>query len=232
MKQVAVVGSGYWGRNLVRNFAELGRLKWICDKNHEALTAFQKSYPEVRTSLQLAEVLQDDELAGVAIATPAETHFHLAREVILAGKHVYVEKPLTLEESEARELISLAAEKRQVLMVGHLLHYHPGFIKLKELAHSGHLGRINYIYSHRLNLGKIRREENILWSFAPHDISMILALAREEPESIRATGGILSAQTDRRRDEHLSGISLGTQIPYLCLLAASIEGTEVGGGRG
>lgn len=128
-------------------------------------------------------------MTGVALATPAETHFYLAREAILAGKHVYVEKPLTLEEEDAEELIKLAADSKRVLMIGHLLHYHPGFIKLKELAATGELGRINYIYSHRLNLGKIRREENILWSFAPHDISMILSLAGEEPEQVEATGG-------------------------------------------
>ena len=136
MTDVAVVGSGYWGRNLVRNFAEEGCLKWICDRNSQALESFQKAYPQIRTCHQLAELLQDQELSGVAIATPAETHFQLAREVLLAGKHVYVEKPLTLNESEAEELIDLAADKNLVLMVGHLLHYHPGFIKLKELARS------------------------------------------------------------------------------------------------
>jgi UDP-2-acetamido-3-amino-2,3-dideoxy-glucuronate N-acetyltransferase len=107
----------------------------------------------------------------------------------LAGKHVYVEKPLVLNEAEGREIIDIAEKRGRVLMVGHLLQYHPAFSKLKELAASGELGRINYIYSHRLNLGKIRREENILWSFAPHDISMILSLAGDEPESIQTTGG-------------------------------------------
>jgi predicted dehydrogenase/serine acetyltransferase len=123
------------------------------------------------------------------IATPAETHFNIARESLMAGKHVYVEKPLVLREDEGQELIELAANNDRVLMVGHLLQYHPVFVRLKELAHSGELGRINYIYSNRLNLGKIRREENILWSFAPHDISMILALAGEEPETLITTGG-------------------------------------------
>ena len=123
------------------------------------------------------------------IATPAETHFNLAREALLAGKHVFVEKPLVLDENEGLELIGLAEKEHRTLMVGHLLQYHPVFVKLKELERSGELGRINYIYSHRLNLGKIRREENILWSFAPHDISMILGLAGEEAESVQATGG-------------------------------------------
>jgi predicted dehydrogenase/acetyltransferase-like isoleucine patch superfamily enzyme len=134
-------------------------------------------------------VLSRDDIHGVVISTPAETHFNIARESLLAGKHVYVEKPLVLREEEGHELIDLAQKNNRVLMVGHLLQYHPVFVRLKEMALSGTLGRINYIYSNRLNLGKIRREENILWSFAPHDISMILSLAGEEPESIVTTGG-------------------------------------------
>ncbi len=141
------------------------------------------------TCLALTDVLSRSDIGGVAIATPAETHFNIARESLLAGKHVYVEKPLVLREDEGQELIELAQKRDLVLMVGHLLQYHPVFIRLKELAHAGELGRINYIYSNRLNLGKIRREENILWSFAPHDISMILSLTGEEPESLITTGG-------------------------------------------
>ncbi len=186
---IAVIGSGYWGRNLVRNYAALGALKVICDKNITVLEDFQRQYPEISVCISLSDVLDRADVQGVALATPAETHFTLAREALLAGKHVYVEKPLVLEEENGRELIDLARQQNRVLMVGHLLQYHPVFVKLKQLAANGELGRINYIYSHRLNLGKIRREENILWSFAPHDISMILALAREEPEAVKATGG-------------------------------------------
>ncbi|GBC60449.1 oxidoreductase [Desulfonema ishimotonii] len=186
---VAIIGSGYWGKNLVRNYSQIGALKAICDKNASTLAEFRQKYPEADVYLAVNEVLSRDDIQGVAIATPAETHFALAREALLAGKHVYVEKPLVLEEKEACELIQLAQSKDRVLMVGHLLQYHPVFVRLKELADAGELGRINYIYSHRLNLGKIRREENILWSFAPHDISMILSLAGEEPESVSATGG-------------------------------------------
>jgi len=186
---VAVVGSGYWGRNLVRNYHALGALRLICDKNETLLAHFQQQYPGVEVCLSLQSVLDREDIHGVVIATPAETHFRLAREALLAGKHVYVEKPLVLDEGEARELIGIAEDRRLTLMVGHLLQYHPVFVKLRELASSGELGRINYIYSHRLNLGKIRREENILWSFAPHDISMILALAGEDPEYVLATGG-------------------------------------------
>ena len=186
---IAVIGSGYWGKNLVRNYHELGALKVICDKNEIVLAQFKEQYPEVETCLALNALLSMEDIGGVVIATPAETHYTLAREALLAGKHVYAEKPLVLREEEAEELIALAAERKRVLMVGHLLQYHPCFVRLKELAATGELGRINYIYSHRLNLGKIRREENILWSFAPHDISMILSLAGENPESVLCTGG-------------------------------------------
>jgi UDP-2-acetamido-3-amino-2,3-dideoxy-glucuronate N-acetyltransferase len=186
---IAVIGTGYWGRNLVRNYSELGVLKLICDKNELILGQLRQQYPDAEICLALNDVLSRRDIKGVVIATPAETHFDIAREALLAGKHVYVEKPLVLQESDAASLISLAKERGLVLMVGHLLQYHPSFVKLKELVSSGELGRINYIYSHRLNLGKIRREENILWSFAPHDISMILELAGEEPENVMATGG-------------------------------------------
>jgi len=186
---VAVIGSGYWGKNLVRNLYNLKALKLICDKNEELLAQFEKQYPGVETCMALNEVIASDKIKGILIATPAETHYTIAREALFAGKHVYSEKPLSLSQKEGEDLISLADEHGLILMVGHLLQYHPVFVRLKELAGSGELGRINYIYSHRMNLGKIRREENILWSFAPHDISMILSLAGEEPEGVFATGG-------------------------------------------
>jgi UDP-2-acetamido-3-amino-2,3-dideoxy-glucuronate N-acetyltransferase len=178
----------------------------------------------------LNDVLARDDIAGVVIATPAETHYTLAREALLAGKHVYVEKPLVLDEQEGEELIALAHERKRVLMVGHLLQYHPVFVRLKELASKGELGRINYIYSHRLNLGKIRREENILWSFAPHDISMILSLAGEEPESVLTTGGnYLHKRIADVTTTHL-GFSLRAEGAHLCLLAPSFQGPATGGG--
>ncbi len=187
--RVAVVGSGYWGKNLIRNFNQLGALEMICDRNETVLKDFKRQYPDATTCVALSDVLQNDAVDAVVIATPAETHCRLAREALLAGKHAFVEKPLTLDEDEGRELIELARERGLTLMVGHLLQHHPIFIHLLKLAQEGELGRINYIYSNRLNLGKIRREENSLWSFAPHDISMILALAGEEPDAITATGG-------------------------------------------
>ncbi|UCH22285.1 MAG: Gfo/Idh/MocA family oxidoreductase [Deltaproteobacteria bacterium] len=185
---VAIIGAGYWGKNLVRNFHNLGALKLVCDKNEAVLASLKNQYKEIETCLALTDILSCEYLDGVVVSTTAETHLNIAREALLADKHVLVEKPLALKIEEGEELISLAKEKNKVLMVGHLLQYHPVFACLKELAASGELGRINYIYSHRLNLGKIRREENILWSFAPHDISMILALAGEDPESVMTTG--------------------------------------------
>lgn len=186
---IAVIGSGYWGKNLVRNYHAIGALKMICDKNETVLSQFKAQYPDVDTCFAMNDCMTDENIKGVVIATPAETHYTIAKEALLSGKHVYVEKPLVLDEHQGQELIDLAKESNLTLMVGHLLQYHPIFVKLKEMAATGELGKINYIYSHRLNLGKIRREENILWSFAPHDISMILALACEEPVNVTATGG-------------------------------------------
>ena len=174
---IAVIGSGYWGKNLVRNYHQLGALRVICDKNETLLAQFKEKYPDVETCSELDDCIARDDIEGLVIATPAETHYAMAKEALMSGKHVYVEKPLVLDIPEGEELIEIAADNNKTLMVGHLLHYHPVFVQLKQLAFSGALGRINYIYSNRLNLGKIRREENILWSFAPHDISMILALA-------------------------------------------------------
>ena len=151
---VAVVGSGYWGKNLVRNFHDLGALRLICEKDNTLLDKFREQYPAVETCLAFNDVIQHDEIDAVVISTPAEIHYLLARELLLANKHVYVEKPLALHENEGRELIALAEENKRRLMVGHLLQYHPVFVHLKDLALSGELGRINYIYSHRLNLGK------------------------------------------------------------------------------
>ena len=188
-KKIAVVGAGYWGKNLVRNFHALQSLGMIVDPSPAIQERMAQDYPGVKLTGSYADALSDSEIGGVAIATPAETHGNLIREAILAGKDVYVEKPLCLCESEGRELIQLAAEKKQLLMVGHLLWYHPVLLKLKELVRQGELGRIRYIYSNRLNMGKLRREENVLWSFAPHDVSVILGLLEEMPESVQAQGG-------------------------------------------
>ncbi len=186
---IALVGSGYWGKNLARNFHALGALHTIVDTNDETLERMIAQYPSVKGVSSYAEILNDPHINGVAIATPAETHGTLVKEALLAGKDVYVEKPLCLSEAEGHELINLAEHKGLILMVGHLLWYHPGLLKLQELIDQGELGRIRYIYSNRLNMGKLRREENVLWSFAPHDVSVILGLLGEMPESVQAHGG-------------------------------------------
>ncbi|CAK8718576.1 MAG: UDP-2-acetamido-3-amino-2,3-dideoxy-glucuronate N-acetyltransferase [Candidatus Electronema aureum] len=188
-KNIAVIGTGYWGKNLVRNFYNLGSLHMICDSRPEAVSSFMSQYPGVRGVQAFSEVLADDAVQGVALSTPAVSHALLAREALLAGKDVYVEKPLCLSEEEGVELIALAKQQGRILMVGHLLWYHAAVTRLKELIDAGELGRIQYIYSNRLNIGKLRREENVLWSFAPHDISVILGLLGEMPESIQAQGG-------------------------------------------
>ena len=189
MTNIAVVGSGYWGKNLVRNFNELGALHTICDNNPETLRCFKEKYPEKEFQTSLDAVLQNLDIDAVVIATPAETHFELTKKALLAGKHVFVEKPLALRVSEAEELQKLSLNRDLKLMVGHILLYHPAIIKLKEIIGSGEIGKINYIYSNRLNLGKFRTEENILWSFAPHDISVMLYLLEEMPVQVMAQGG-------------------------------------------
>jgi UDP-2-acetamido-3-amino-2,3-dideoxy-glucuronate N-acetyltransferase len=186
---MAVVGSGYWGKNLVRNFSELGALHTICDQNIATLRAFQEKYPQTRFQTSFEAVIQNPVINAVAIATPAETHYELAKAALLSGKHVFVEKPLALVVNEAEELNEIAGRNNLRLMVGHILLFHPAIIKLKEIIDSGELGKINYMYSNRLNLGKIRSEENILWSFAPHDISVMLYLLDEMPSQVMAQGG-------------------------------------------
>jgi len=189
MANIAVIGVGYWGKNLVRNFAQLGVLHTICDTDEGRLTQMGKYYPQVNKVMAFAQVLCNDEIDGVVISTPAELHYQLTKEALLAGKDVFCEKPLALTVEEGVELTTLAQENKRILMVGHLLEYHPAILKLKELVDKGELGKINYIYSSRLNLGKIRREENILWSFAPHDIAVILLLLNEMPQKVSANGG-------------------------------------------
>jgi len=186
--KIAVIGAGYWGKNLVRNFDSLGVLGVICDNRREIVESFSKGYPDSLLTDSFQEVLEDDSVVAVAIATPAETHYRMVKESLLADKHVFVEKPLALKEEEGALLHELAKERGKVLMVGHLLQYHPAVVKLKQLVAEGALGRIQYIYSNRLNLGKIRREENILWSFAPHDISVILSITDEMPERVMSSG--------------------------------------------
>jgi UDP-2-acetamido-3-amino-2,3-dideoxy-glucuronate N-acetyltransferase len=184
--RIAAVGTGYWGKNILRNLADLNTLAAIVDPDTKTVRELQAKFGG--RSAEWDEVLADKTIDAVAIAAPAAMHFRLAAAALRAGKHVFVEKPLSLALHEAEQLVATAEKMDRRLMVGHLLQYHSAFLKLKELVREGRLGRIQYLYSNRLNLGKIRREEDILWSFAPHDISMILAIVGEEPTSVEAVG--------------------------------------------
>jgi predicted dehydrogenase len=187
---VGVVGLGYWGPNLARNFAALpgAELRWICDGDAEQLEHAAGRFPGVRTTTDLDELLADPELDAVAIATPVPTHAPLARRALAAGKQVFVEKPLAQSLADAEQVVADAREHDRILMVGHLLEYHPGVERLKELVDSGELGKVHYIYGNRLNLGKLRADENALWSLGAHDVSVVLRLAGEEPIECHAHG--------------------------------------------
>lgn len=186
--KVCVVGCGHWGKNLVRAFSEIGVLDSVYDPDMGRAEALAAKHP-ARALKDFDAVLDDVSITGVALATPAENHYEMAMAALLAGKHVFVEKPLALEWREGAAMVETARQCGKTLMVGHLLHYHPAVIKLKEMIRDGVLGRIEYIYSNRLSMGKIRREENALWSFAPHDISVILSLVGQMPLQVTATGG-------------------------------------------
>ena len=189
-RNVAVIGCGYWGKNLVRNFADLGALHTICDTNPQLLEQVASSYPHVCTESEYSQVLDNEEIKGVVIASPAALHYSIAKKALLAGKDTFVEKPLALKVEEGKELVEIAEGNERILMVGHLLEYHPAIDKLKELVDKGELGKIRYVYSNRLNLGRIRIEENILWSFAPHDIAVVLLMLDGEiPQQVSAHGG-------------------------------------------
>ena len=186
--KIAVVGCGYWGKNLVRNFKELDALSMVCDATPRGIKLAGELAPGIKLVKDFDEVLNSD-VQGVVIATPAETHFSLTNQALEAGKDVFVEKPLAINYEEGAYLVELAQVQKKILMVGHVLEYHPAFVKLMELVREGILGKIQYIYSNRLSLGKIRREENILWSFAPHDIAIILRIMGKLPFQVVACGG-------------------------------------------
>lgn len=187
--RVAIVGAGYWGKNLVRDFYRLGAVQAVLDDDPAALQKILGDHPGLEAAASFEAVLNDPEVSGVVLATPAATHFALTRKALSAGKHVMVEKPLALSRAEGLELVRLAASRGLTLMVDHILQNHPAYIKLKELADKGALGRIRHIHSRRRSFGKIRTEEDVLWSFAPHDLSMVLGLMGREPESVSAVGG-------------------------------------------
>jgi predicted dehydrogenase len=188
--RVGVAGLGYWGPNLARNFAAIGdcELAWCCDGSPEARERWRPAFPSARFTGDLEDLLGDPSLDAVVLATPVPTHGPLAERVLNAGKHCFVEKPLAGSEAEAERAVATAEASGRILMVGHLLEYHPGVGKLKEIADSGELGDIHYIYSNRLNLGQLRADENALWSLGAHDVSVVLHLAGEEPYELEARG--------------------------------------------
>jgi UDP-2-acetamido-3-amino-2,3-dideoxy-glucuronate N-acetyltransferase len=187
--KVAIFGCGYWGKNLVRNFHQLGALGMVCDPSEDALRAACAIAPGVATATEFEAALRSDEVDAVAIATPAETHEGLAIRSMRAGKDVFVEKPMALHLEEGLRMRSESEREGRILMVGHLMEYHPAVRALRQLVSGGALGEVFYIYSNRLNFGKIRTEENALWSFAPHDIAVILRLAGQLPVEVTCVGG-------------------------------------------
>jgi predicted dehydrogenase len=186
--RLAQVGLGQWGKNLARNFADLADLAWLCDLDQEQHAGLAQRYPQAQLTAKLEDVLADDSVEAVVIATPVPTHYELARRALEAGKHVFVEKPPAMRSAELEELCELSEERGLVLMPGHLLLYHPGVRKLKEIVGSGELGDVLYVYGNRQNLGTFRTNENALWSLGVHDLSVLLHLIEEEPSEVRAHG--------------------------------------------
>jgi predicted dehydrogenase len=190
MIKLGLIGCGDWGKNLLRNFANLPGcvLLSCCDENPKQIEKLCPNYPEVKFTQDYKEIIGNPNLDAVVISTPPASHFQLSKAAVLADKDVFVEKPLVLNVKEGEELVKLAEEKKKVLMVGHIMEYHSATLKLKEYIKKGDLGKIHYLYATRVNLGRVRDIENALWSFAPHDISMILFLLEKYPVSVTATG--------------------------------------------
>ncbi|MBK5256055.1 MAG: Gfo/Idh/MocA family oxidoreductase [Vicinamibacteria bacterium] len=186
--KIGLVGCGYWGKNIARNLHQMGLLGAVCDPSTKILDGVPKLYPGALATKALDDLLKSKEIDAIAIASPAAEHAATAKAALMAGKDVFVEKPLALDVKQAKALLDLAKRRKRILMVGHILCYHPAIQKLKQLVDAGDLGDIQYVYSNRLNLGKIRHEENILWSFAPHDISVILLLLGRMPSSVTTAG--------------------------------------------
>lgn len=190
MVTLGQVGLGYWGPNLLRNFNGLAqaRVKACCDLDEAALRRVGGQYPGMTITTDYGELLSDPEIEAVIVTAPTPAHYELAKAALLTGRHVFVEKPIVLAVSEAEDLAALAEARGRVLMVGHLLMYHPAVARLKQMVDGGELGEVYYLYASRLNLGQVRRSENAMWSLAPHDISVALHLLGEEPEAVAAQG--------------------------------------------
>src|SRR5262249_48009701 len=190
MIDLGMIGAGRWGSNWIKTLAGLEgtELRWCCDVSPVSLAKVQTQFPHVKTTMRLEDLLEDNTLAGVVIATIAPTHFPVAEQALKAGKHVMMEKPMTMSTWEARQLTELARQRDRVLMVGHLLEYHPIVRHIKSMIDSGELGDVYYLYSQRLNLGTIRSDDNAWWSLAPHDISVACRLFGDTPLSVQCRG--------------------------------------------
>ncbi len=189
-KNIGLIGAGNWGKNHLRNLNNLGVLCCVLETSDKITKQRKSEFSDVKFVKDDKFILENPDIKGVVIAAPAELHFELTKKYLLAGKDVMVEKPLSLKVEEGKELVDIAKKNKRILMVGHILQYHSAVIKLKEMIDDGELGQIRYIYSNRLNIGKLRTEENVLWSFAPHDISLIIMLmGGDEPVNVEAHGG-------------------------------------------
>jgi UDP-2-acetamido-3-amino-2,3-dideoxy-glucuronate N-acetyltransferase len=221
--ELGIIGAGNWGINLVRNFSKIlgTNSVSVCDLEESRLSSIESEYMGIKTHRKLDEIIAIGQIKAVVIATPAETHYEIAKKALLAGKHVFVEKPLALEIKEGEELIEIAEKNRLILMVDHLLVYHPVVCEIKKLIDNGALGRIYYLYSQRLNLGVIRSKENVLWSLGPHDISVFLYLLNDFPVRIETSGGIYVQETQKIEDAvflHLnfpSGVDAHAHLSWL-----------------
>ena len=187
---LGIVGLGYWGPNLARTFEDMPQadVRWLCDRSPEVRMRLRPRYPNARSTGDFGDLLEDDSLDAVVIATPSPTHYQLVHEALEADKHVFVEKPLALCGADAERLVALAEQRQRCLMVGHVLLFHPAVRKLKELIALGHLGELYYLYANRQNLGKVRRDENALWSLGAHDLSVLLYLLEDQPIEVSARG--------------------------------------------
>lgn len=208
--RVAVLGCGAWGINHVRVWNDLGRLAIVCDPDPGRLAEVGERLPGVRRTSDPDEVFASD-VAGVVIATPATTHADLALDALDAGKDVLIEKPLAVDVSDADKVVDLAAARRRVLMVGHVLEYHPGVLALRRMIDDGALGKMLYLYSNRLNFGRVRTEENALWSFAPHDVALLLRLIGESPQEVAVRGAV--ALNDGVADTSLMSLRFPKSVP-------------------
>lgn len=189
-KNIALIGAGHWGKNHLKNLYKLDVLHSVVEISSDIVKQRRKDFPAVNYCKDDSDILKNPEIKGVVIATPAASHYNLTKKFLIAGKDVLVEKPLALTTQDGEDLVKIAEKEKRILMIGHILQYHPAVTKLKSLIDSFELGNIRYIYSNRLNIGKLRTEENVLWSFAPHDISLILMLMNgNELSNVMAVGG-------------------------------------------